>query len=77
MGQWLIGLPISIVWTFIFDGGIQGIWLGSAIGNGFIVALYLRLVIKADWEKIGEEVIERHMMKRSISRKLVSAENHV
>ena len=40
IGHWLIGIPVGLLLSFVFDQGIQGLWIGLSAGL-FAVAILL------------------------------------
>ena len=46
---YLLGIPLALVLTFVFDMGVIGLWTGIFAGLCLIAIIFLRLVIKTDW----------------------------
>lgn len=46
IGYWLISLPLSYIFAFVFHYEVYGIWLALSLGLAFVsVALYLRIKV--------------------------------
>ncbi len=44
VGYWLIALPCSYLFAFVFDYKVYGVWLALSMGLGFVsIILFLRI----------------------------------
>lgn len=46
---YLLGIPLSILLTFVLDMGVVGLWAGISAGISLAAIIFVRLVQKTDW----------------------------
>ena len=57
---YLVSIPLAIVFVFVCEMGVAGLWAAMAIGISLIAAGYTRLVIwGTDWQKVANEAEKR------------------
>lgn len=59
IGYWIISLPLSYVFAFVFHYEVYGIWLALSLGLAFVsIALYLRIKILLKVKSISPQNTE-------------------
>jgi len=56
---YLVGIPLAAVFTFVLDMGIVGLWAGLAVGISLASIIFVRLVLKTDWQMVADEAETR------------------
>lgn len=54
-----VGIPIGIVFAFPLKLGLQGLWLGTAVGFTFEMLSFLKIIWQADWIKVAAETARK------------------
>ena len=47
---YVLGIPCSIVFTFVLDWGVVGLWAGILVGIASAAIIFVRLTLKTDWQ---------------------------
>ena len=56
---WLLGIPLAIVLTFVFDIGVVGLFGGFIAATGFQCLLYFVILVRTNWQEIADLAAER------------------
>ena len=56
---YLVTIPVACIFTFVFNMGVAGLVCGSACSHILQSILYLRLILKQDWDVISKNAVER------------------
>jgi len=56
---YMIMLPSALLFAFVFNIGIYGIWVGCTLGSASILAWYSRLLLKTDWKRAVQSAYAR------------------
>ena len=67
IGFYLVGLPLSYVFTFIVPLDIYGFWLGIMSGEIIIDILFFILIWRFDWNMVSKEASARTRLPSVIS----------
>ncbi|XP_068440276.1 multidrug and toxin extrusion protein 1-like [Clinocottus analis] len=65
IGYYCIGLPLSVVLTFVAELRILGFWLGLLICVVLQSTFYIIVIFKLNWKRITEEAVNRAQKKTS------------
>jgi MATE family multidrug resistance protein len=57
--MYLVGAPLIMLFAFVFDMKVKGIWLGFGLCSFVLLAVNLRAFLKLDWKEIQNEVIRK------------------
>ena len=50
IGYWVVGIPLTLVYVYLHDGGLFGIWLGATVSLIFIFICQYFIVHSTDYE---------------------------
>ncbi|KAL5750601.1 hypothetical protein ACOSP7_025204 [Xanthoceras sorbifolium] len=56
---YLVGLPSSIILTFVFNFGGKGLWMGIICGSGLQTLLLFAITMRTNWEEEAKKAKER------------------
>lgn len=56
---WVIMLPLSYTFAFIFELRLTGIWLAIPIGSIIVFIVLTWVLMRADWQELAKNAIER------------------
>jgi len=65
-GLYLCSLPCSYFFAVEGTFGVQGLWLGHAIGNALVLFLYFVVYASTSWETVFEIVQEQRRLKEEM-----------
>jgi len=57
--MYLVGAPLIMLFAFVFEMKVKGIWLGFAICSFTLLGVNLKAFLKLDWKEIQNEVIRK------------------
>jgi len=52
---YIVTIPLGFVLVFVCGMGVKGLWTGILIGLILNSILYVRLVLKTDWQGVADE----------------------
>ncbi|CAK4500956.1 unnamed protein product [Aphanomyces euteiches] len=58
-GYYIVGMPLAAVFAFTLDWGLQGLWLGLAIGAGLNIAVYFWFLCGLNWKQAAKGASDR------------------
>lgn len=56
---YVFGLPLGLIFGYLFRWGVQGIWAGMLCGTALQTAILMYMVCKTDWEAEASQALER------------------
>jgi len=59
VGYWIIGIPLSVIFCFIFNWNLNGIWFGMATALFIVTVLELIIIYRIDWDEEVQMAAER------------------
>ena len=56
VAYWILMIPASYLFTFGFEFGYPGIWMGAPFGIFTLVVWYFYIVLTAPWQKLSDDL---------------------
>ena len=57
---YLLGTPLGLVLTFVFNVRESGVWIGLAVALLMVNTRYANLALRSDYKKVARSVQERN-----------------
>ncbi|TNV79669.1 hypothetical protein FGO68_gene6084 [Halteria grandinella] len=59
IGYWVIGIPLTLISVFNYQGGLYGIWLGASVSILFIFSACYVMMKRSNYELLAKQARER------------------
>lgn len=59
VGSWVVLLPSSYLLGVVWDGGLQGLWWGSVLGEGTKFVLMAYALLRIDWSEMALRAVKQ------------------
>ena len=56
VAYWILMVPASYLFTFGFEFGYPGIWMGAPFGSFTLSTWYIYIVLSAPWRKLSDDI---------------------
>ena len=56
---YIVALPLAVIFAFVCEWKVYGLWVGVTIGQTLEFFLYARLIIVTSWERVAMQTTER------------------
>jgi len=50
-----VSIPLAVIFVFVFEMGVLGLWIAMAVGISLQAIFYSRLVLVTNWQAVANE----------------------